>query len=63
MGSSGEFREKKAEKKGSDPFATHPWRRKLRKQQPCAGGFLELIPGSMQIGTEPLFFSASSRAT
>lgn len=22
----------------------YTWRRKLRKQQPCAGGFLELIP-------------------
>jgi len=25
----------------------HPRRRKLRKQQPCAGGFLELIPGRL----------------
>ena len=23
----------------------YTWRRRLREQQPCAGGFLELIPG------------------
>ena len=27
------------------PSLFYTWRRKLREQQPCAGGFLELIPG------------------
>ena len=25
----------------------YTWRRRLREQQPCAGGFLELIPGRL----------------
>ncbi len=25
----------------------HSWRRRFREQQPCAGGFLELIPGKV----------------
>ena len=25
----------------------HTWRRRLREQQPCPGGFLELIPGRL----------------
>jgi hypothetical protein len=29
------------------PFLFYSWRRKLREQQPCAGGFLELIPGRL----------------
>ena len=27
------------------PSYFYTWRRRLREQQPCAGGFLELIPG------------------
>jgi hypothetical protein len=29
------------------PSYFYIWRRRLREQQPCAGGFLELIPGSL----------------
>lgn len=29
------------------PFLFYSWRRRLREQQPCAGGFLELIPGRL----------------
>jgi hypothetical protein len=29
------------------PSLFYTWRRKLRKQPPCAGGFLELIPGRL----------------
>ena len=27
------------------PFLFYSWRRRLKEQQPCAGGFLELVPG------------------
>ena len=30
---------------GIKPSYFHTWRRRLREQQPCPGGFLELIPG------------------
>jgi transposase-like protein len=29
------------------PSYFYTWRRRLREQQPCAGGFLELIPGRL----------------
>ena len=29
------------------PSYFYTWRRRLREQQPCAGGFLELIPGKL----------------
>jgi hypothetical protein len=29
------------------PSYFYIWRRRLREQQPCAGGFLELIPGRL----------------
>lgn len=29
------------------PSYFYTWRRRLREQQPCTGGFLELIPGSL----------------
>jgi hypothetical protein len=29
----------------------YTWRRRLREQQPCAGGFLELIPGRLTDAT------------
>jgi transposase-like protein len=32
------------------PFLFYSWRRRFKEQQPCAGGFLELIPGRL---TEP----------
>jgi hypothetical protein len=36
------------------PFLFYSWRRRLREQQPCTGGFLELIPGRL---TEAATFS------
>jgi len=29
------------------PFYCYKWRRRLQEQQPCVGGFLELIPGKL----------------
>ena len=29
------------------PSYFYTWRRRLKKQQPCSGGFLELIPGRL----------------
>jgi hypothetical protein len=29
------------------PSYFYTWRRRLREQQPCAGGFLELVPGRL----------------
>jgi transposase-like protein len=29
------------------PSNFYTWRRRLREQQPCPGGFLELIPGTL----------------
>jgi hypothetical protein len=29
------------------PASFYNWRRRLREQQPCNGGFLELIPGKL----------------
>jgi len=29
------------------PSYFYKWRRRLQEQQPCAGGFLELIPGKL----------------
>jgi hypothetical protein len=29
------------------PSYFYTWRRRLREQQPCTGGFLELIPGRL----------------
>ena len=29
------------------PSLFYAWRRKLKKQQPCAGGFVELTPGRL----------------
>jgi transposase-like protein len=31
------------------PSYFYTWRRRLKKQQPCSGGFLELIPGSLTV--------------
>ena len=41
----------------------YTWRRKLREQQPCAGGFLELIPGRLAEATTGIIIRVEAKVS